>query len=171
MICSFKGSFVVSSEQKIPFSHHFCSEVPHFLPSLIIYENYDPITLLLILEEGNFCPVTNVSSFDIFLVIAKNLSCCQDIQANYFDCSLQVVKFSKIGKIKCVIFPNFKKNIDFWGAEWQIMQKSFKHIEYKATIEPTSKSLYKFWGTHIENKGLQSVHAIIRIFAVKLNSL
>ena len=51
------------------------------------------------------------------------------------------------------------------------MQKSFKQIEYKATIEPTSKLLYKFWGTHIENKGLQSVHAIIRIFAVKLNSL
>lgn len=79
MICSFEGSFLVSSEQKIPFSHHLCSEVPHSIPSLIIYENYDPITLLLILEEGNFCPVTNVSSFDIFLVIAKNLSCCQDV--------------------------------------------------------------------------------------------
>lgn len=79
MICSFEGSFLVSSEHKIPFSHHLCSEVSHSLPSLIIYENYDPITLLLILEEGNFCPVTNISSFDIFLVIAKNLSCCQDV--------------------------------------------------------------------------------------------
>lgn len=79
MICSFEGSFLVSSKQKIPFSRHFCSEVPHSLPSLIIYENYDPITLLLILEEGSFCPAINVSSFDIFLIIAKNLSCCQDI--------------------------------------------------------------------------------------------